>query len=128
MGIGDCYYEHHIYQTGMRYEGRAIGNLYDNDATSVVFGMISQTRNDVSWQWSLRYAELNKDNSDAYPGEPNGNTVTEIAEDLLMLSGKYQRIFGRWKLGVGGSASQSSFRTRPDDDDYTAFLDVEYLL
>jgi hypothetical protein len=43
VGIGNCYYEHHIYQTGMRYEGRAIGNLYDNDATSVVFGMISQT-------------------------------------------------------------------------------------
>jgi hypothetical protein len=128
VGIGNCYYEHHIYNTGMRYEGRAIGNLYDNDATSIVFGMISQTYNDVSWQWSLRYAELNSDNSDAYPGEPNGNTVTEIAEDLLMLSGKYQRIFGRWKLGVGGTASQSSYKSGSDGDDYTAFLDVEYLL
>lgn len=127
-GIGDCYYEHHIYKTGMRYEGRAIGNLYDNDATSVVFGMVSQTRNDVSWQWSLRYAELNNDNSDAYPGEPNGNTVTEIAEDLLMLSGKYQRILGRWKLGLGGSASHSSFRDQAGEEDYVAFVDVEFLL
>lgn len=127
-GIGDCYYEHHIYHTGMRYEGRAIGNLYDNDTTSLVFGMISQTHNDASWQWSLRYAELNKDNSDAYPGQPDGNSVTEIAEDLLMLSGKYQRIFGRWKIGVGGTASHSTFRDQPDDDSYAAFLDVEYLL
>ncbi|MEZ5562471.1 MAG: capsule assembly Wzi family protein [Gammaproteobacteria bacterium] len=128
IGIGNCYYEHHIYRTGMRYEGRAIGNLYDNDATSVVFGMISQTHDDTTWQWSLRYVELNKDNSDAWPGEPNGNSVTEVSEDLLMLSGKYQRIFGRWKIGVGGSASHSGFRDLPDDDDYTAFLDLEYLL
>jgi hypothetical protein len=34
VGIGNCYYEHYLYNTGMRYEGRAIGNLYDNDATS----------------------------------------------------------------------------------------------
>jgi hypothetical protein len=127
-GIGDCYYEHYIYQTGLRYQGRSIGNLYDNDTTSVVFGMISQVRNDVSWQWSLRYAELNKDNSDLFPGEADGNSVTEIAEDLWMLSGKYQRIFGRWKLAVGGSASQSSYKARSDGDDYTASLDVEYLL
>jgi hypothetical protein len=128
IGIGNCYYEHHIYNTGMRYEGRTIGNLYDNDATTVVFGMVSQTQNDVSWQWSVRYGELNKDNSDAYPGEPNGNPVTEMAEDLLMLSGKYQRIFGRWKVGLGGSASHSSFRDKASDDNYVAFMDVEYLL
>jgi hypothetical protein len=127
-GIGDCYYEHYIYQTGLRYQGRAIGNLYDNDTTSVVFGMISHMHNDVSWQWSLRYAELNKDNSDTFPGEPDGNSVTEISEDLLMLSGKYQRVFGRWKLGVGGSASHSSFKDQASDESYTAFLDVEYLL
>ena len=128
LGIADCYYEHHIYRTGMRYQGRNIGNLYDNDAATVVFGMIAQMRNDASWQWSLRYAHLNRDNSDAYPGEPDGNTVTEIAEDLLMLSGKYQRIFGRWKIGAGGSASHSTFRDQPGDDDYRAFLDLEYLL
>lgn len=128
IGIGNCYYEHYLYQTGMRYEGHVIGNLYDNDTTTIVFGMVSQTLNDVSWQWSVRYGELNKDNSDAYPGEPNGNSVTEIAEDLLMLSGKYQRIFGRWKLGLGGSASHSSFRDKASDDDYIAFVDVEYLL
>jgi hypothetical protein len=90
--------------------------------------MISQMRNDASWQWSLRYAELNKDNSDTFPGEPDGNSVTEISEDLLMLSGKYQRIFGRWKLGVGGTASHSTFMDQADDDNYTAFLDLEYLL
>jgi len=127
-GIGDCYYEHGIYQTGLRYEGRNIGNLYDNDATSYVFGMVSQMYNDASWQWSIRYVELNQDNSDRYPGEPNGNTLTEISEDILQLSGKYQRVFGRWKFTLGGTASRSKFLDKKDNNKFTAFADVEFLL
>lgn len=127
-GIGDCYYEHHIYNTGMRYKGRNIGNLYDNDAESFVFGMISQMVNDTSWHLKLRYVELNKDNSDRYPGEPNGNTLTEISEDVLMLSGKYERIFERWKVALGGNVSRSEFINKDDDNDYQVFLEIEYLL
>ena len=112
----------------MRYNGRNIGNLYDNDARSYVLGMISQWRNDANWQWRLRYVELNRDNSDRFPGEPNGNTVTEIAEDLLMLSGRYERIFGRWKGAVGGSVSRSDFIDQGSENDYTGFLEIEYLL
>ena len=127
QGIGDCFYEHSIYLTGLRYNGRNIGNLYDNDAESWVFGMISQWRNDAYWQWRVRYVDLNRDNSDKFPGQPNGNTVTEIAEDLLMVSGRYERIFGRWKGAVGGSVSRSDFISRSGDTDYTAFLEIEYL-
>jgi len=127
-GIGDCYYEHHIYNTGLRYKGRVIGNIYENDATSVVFGVISQMRNDASWQSSLRYVELNSDNSDRYPGEPNGNTLTEISEDVIMLSGKYQRVHGRWKYTVGGNVSRSGFKEKSNDTNFAAFIDIEYLL
>ena len=127
-GIGDCYYEHSIYNTGLRYKGRVIGNIYENDAVSMVFGMISQMYNDVSWQWKLRYVELNQDNSDRYPGEPNGNTVSEISEDMIMLSGKYQKIYGRWKVALGGNASHSGFKDKSDENDYQVFLDIEYLL
>jgi len=128
QGVGDCYYEHHIYNTGLRYKGRVIGNLYDNDARSYVFGMVSQMYNDASWQWSFRYLELNRDNSDRYPGEPNGNSLTEVSEDVLMLSGKYQRIFGRWKVTVGGNASRSEFIDKKSENDFVAFADIEYLL
>jgi len=127
-GIGNCYYEHSLYKTGLRYKGRVIGNIYDNDATSFVFGMISQLYNDASWQWKLRYVELNQDNSDRYPGEPNGNSLTEISEDIIMLSGKYQRIHGRWKFAVGGNASHSKFIDKKNDNNFAAFFDVEYLL
>ena len=126
--IGDCYYEHHIYNTGLRYKGRVIGNIYDNDAKSMVFGMVSQMRNDASWQSSLRYVELNSDNHDRYPGEPNGNSVTEISEDMIMLSGKYQRIRGRWKFTGGGNISHSAFINKSSDLNFLAFIDIEYLL
>ena len=105
-----------------------IGNIYENDAVSMVFGMISQMYNDVSWQWKLRYVELNRDNSDRYPGEPNGNTVSEISEDMIMLSGKYQKIYGRWKVALGGNASHSGFKDKSDENYYQVFLDIEYLL
>jgi len=127
-GIGDCYYEHGLYQTGLRYKGRVIGNIYENDAVSFVSGMISQMHNDASWQWKIRYVELNRDNSDRYPGESNGNTLTEISEDMIMLSGKYQRIFDRWKFTLGGNASHSGFKDKKDENDFEAFLDIEYLL
>ena len=127
-GIGDCYYEHSIYRTGLRHEGRTIGSIYDNDATSFVFGLISQQHNDANWQLSIRYAELNKDNSDRYPGAPNGNTLTEISEDMIMLSGKHQRIYGSWKFTLGGRASRSGFKNKHDDNNLSAFLDIEYLL
>ncbi len=127
-GIGNCYYEHHIYNTGLRYKGRVIGNIYDNDAKSYVLGMVSQMTNDASWQWSLRYVELNKDNSDRYPGEPNGNSLTEISEDMILLSGKYQRVYGRWKFTIGGNASRSDFIERKSDNKFSAFADIEYLL
>jgi len=127
-GVGDCFYEHHLYHTGLRYKGRNIGNIYDNDAKSYVFGMVSQMRNDASWQWSLRYVELNTDNSDKFPGQPNGNTLTEIAEDMLMLSGKYQRVFGRWKFTLGGNASRSEFIDQKNSNNFAAFADIEFLL
>ncbi|RLA58609.1 MAG: hypothetical protein DRQ89_15170, partial [Epsilonproteobacteria bacterium] len=110
------------------YKGRNIGNIYDNDAKSYVFGMVSQMRNDASWQWSLRYVELNTDNSDKFPGQPNGNTLTEIAEDMLMLSGKYQRVFGRWKFTLGGNASRSEFIDQKNSNNFAAFTDIEFLL
>ena len=36
--IGDCYYEHSSYTTGMRYRGRTIGSTYENDAKTYVLG------------------------------------------------------------------------------------------
>ncbi|MFD2167940.1 capsule assembly Wzi family protein [Thalassotalea euphylliae] len=128
--IGDCYYEHHIYKTGMRYNGRTIGSLYENDATSVVFGAISQVQNNLAFETKFRWLQLNKDNSDKAPEDPLiGNTLTPIAENMLMLSGKIQYSYQRWRYTFGGSISESTFDNDIDDDtDMTLFVNIEYNL
>lgn len=128
--IGDCYYEHHIYKTGMRYQGRVIGSLYENDATSWVFGAISQVKNNLSYQFKFRKLTLNQDNSDKAPDNPIiGNTLTPIAQDMLMLSGKAQYSYKNWRFTLGGQVSQSSYVNDIEDkDSANIFVNVEYNL
>ncbi len=59
--LGDCYYEHTTYTTGMRYNGRSIGSSYDNDAKTYVLGAISQLGSNTRLTTKLRYLDLNYD-------------------------------------------------------------------
>jgi len=128
--IGDCYYEHHIYQTGMRYKGRSIASLYENDATSLVFGAISQSDSNTQYEFKLRWLQLNKDNHDKAPNNPVvGNTLASIAENMMMLSGKVQHSYRNWRFTAGMELSQSTY----DNDlvrsnDALMFFKVEYNL
>ncbi|WP_448211276.1 capsule assembly Wzi family protein [Colwellia sp. MEBiC06753] len=128
--IGDCYYEHHIYKTGMRYNGKTVASLYDNDAVSVVLGAISQVQNNLAYQVKFRWLQLNKDNSDRAPDNPIiGNPLTSTPEDMLMLSGKAQYNYKQWRFTLGGSASRSEYNPGIDSDsDFTIFGSVEYNL
>ena len=128
--IGDCYYEHSTYKTGMRYKGRSIGSNYENDATSAVLGLIAQGSGETNYEFKFRWLQLNKDNSDRAPGNAQiGNTVTEIAENVLMLSSKIQHNYRNWRFTVGTDISQSTF----DDNirsktDINGYLSIEYNL
>lgn len=128
--VGNCYYEHHIYKTGMRYNLRSVGSSYENDATTVVLGAISQNNSNTNYELKFRWLQLNKDNSDRAPGNPQiGNTVTEIAENVLMLSTKVQHSYRNWRFTLGSDISRSEF----DNDikgntDISAYLNVEYNL
>jgi len=109
-GVGNCFYEHHIYRTGMRFNRRAINNIYENDARSYVLGFISQTNKTSNWQVKLRYLKLNQDDSDIALGNPFvGNTLTEIAEDMIMLSAKYQWQSNQWSYSIAGQLSKSTY-------------------
>jgi len=108
--IGDCYYEHHIYKTGMRYNQRSIGSLYDNDATTLVVGALTQGNHNTQFEFKFRWLQLNKDNHDKAPETPIiGNPLTSIAEDVLMLSSKVQHSYKNWRFTLGTDLSQSSF-------------------
>lgn len=128
--IGDCYYEHSIYKTGMRYNGRSIGSIYENDATTAVLGFISQGQKNTNFEFKLRWLQLNKDNSDRALGNSLiGNTVTEIAEDVLMISAKAQHSYRNWRFTLGGDISQSSFDNDiKNNNNLNVFVNVEYNL
>lgn len=126
--IGNCYYEHHTYNTGMRYKKRNIASIYDNDARTGTLGMISQVEDNTSFEFKFRWLQLNLDNSDKAPGNDQiGNTVTEIAENMLMLSGKVQHSYRNWRYTFGSHISKSQFDNDIDDDhDIDVFLNIEY--
>jgi len=128
--IGDCYYEHSTYSTGMRYEGRTIASLYENDSSTLVLGAISQISNSESFEVKFRWLQLNKDNHDKAPDNSIiGNTLTPIAENMLMLSGKYQGGYQNWRYTVGASISQSKFDNDIDDEhEIDVSLNLEYKL
>lgn len=128
--IGDCYYEHSIYKTGMRYKGRSIGSSYENDASTLVFGLISQGTGETNYEFKLRWLQLNKDNSDRAPGNDQiGNTVTEIAENVLMLSSKVQHNYKNWRFTVGADISQSEFDNDiSNKNEVNGYFNVEYNL
>ncbi|MBA6257088.1 MULTISPECIES: capsule assembly Wzi family protein [unclassified Colwellia] len=128
--IGDCYYEHSSYATGMRYNGRSIGSTYENDSKTYVFGTISQLGIDTRLTAKIRYLDLNYDNQDKAPDNPIiGNTVTSIAEQVWMISSSIQHDYKNWRLTLATDISHSTF----DDDisnetDFNASFMVEYNL
>jgi hypothetical protein len=131
--VGDCYYEHHIYETGMRYEGRTIGSQYDNDAKTIVLGTISQLSNNTRMTTKWRYLDLNYDNSDKAPNNPTiGNPLTSVHEKIYMLSTTVQHNYQNWRFTLGADISRSSFPSSIEhlnsSTDVNGSLTVEYNL
>lgn len=128
--IGDCYYEHSTYSTGMRYNGRTIGSTYDNDAKTYVLGAISQLGTNTRLTTKLRYLDLNYDNSDKAADNPAiGNSVTSIAEQVLMISSSVQHDYENWRFTLSSDISHSTFETTNNDEtEFNATFQVEYNL
>lgn len=128
LSVFDCIYEHGTYQTGLRFKGRNINSLYDNDAKTIVFGLSSQNYSNQAWDIKFRYLELNKDNSDLFPNDPRGNSLTEVAEDVLMVSGNYHRHYKRYSYKVSASYSQSDFIDQDDRSEANLAFEFSYHL
>ncbi|MFQ3312654.1 MAG: hypothetical protein ACI8SC_001838, partial [Colwellia sp.] len=89
------------------------------------------------WQLKLRKVQLNTDNSDWYPDDINmGNSVSQVAEDVLQFDGQYKFIAfdSRFTLGAIVTNSKSDnnkgkISNNPNDEDGTeldAYIKWEY--
>jgi len=127
--IGDCYYEHSSYATGMRYNGRTISNLYDNDTKSYVLGIISQLDTNTHMSTKFRYLKLNYDNSDKAPNNPLiGNPLTSVAENVIMLSNSLRYSYQQWRFTLDSQISHSSFKSKANNNEINLGFTLEYNL
>jgi len=95
-----CAYEHSIYKTGYRYNGRSIGHSGDGDTLSYSLGSTLIGASDHTWNVSLRFLEINR------IGKPNDrHTLSPTPQDLLDIQISHDRRtdFGRFYAGVGYS-------------------------
>jgi len=119
--ITNCYYENGVYSSGYRYRGRAIGSTFDSDAKQITVGANIRFDGGAIAELILRKAELNPDGT-----RPSPVLTDDITEDLIQLSGFYQRPFGNWMLKVGGSVESRKFVTKDDDVDALVYLNATY--
>lgn len=119
--LNDCYYEDTLYTSGYRYHGRAIGSTFDSDAKQVTVGANIRFNNGAMAELILRKAELNNDGT-----MPSPILTDDVTEDLLQISGFYQRPFGDWLLKVGGTIESRKFVTQDNELDTLLYLSATY--
>ena len=85
------FYNHHLYKTGYRYQGRSIGATWGNDSKVFSIGALGYLANGD--QMELRYAEgiINRDSFDTTA--PSTHSVSLEGGEFKSLSGKWQRAF-----------------------------------
>ncbi len=98
--VANTAYEHSIFQTGYRYNGRPLGFSGDADTLSYSIGSTLVQSAGHTWNFSLRYMEINR------IGLPNSrHSLTPTPQELtdLQLSHERQTRFGRFYAGLGYS-------------------------
>ena len=96
----NCAYNHGIFHTGYRYNGRPIGYSGDGDTLSYSIGSTLIQSAGHSWNLSLRYMEINR------LGAPDPrHSLTPTPQELtdLQISHERHTKFGRFYAGLGYS-------------------------
>jgi hypothetical protein len=119
--ITNCYYENGIYSSGYRFRGRVIGSTFDSDAKQITAGANIRFDGGAIAEVIIRKAELNPDGT-----RPSPVLTGDVTEDLLQLSGFYQRPFKDWLLKVGGSIESRKFVTRDNEVDGVLYFNATY--
>lgn len=94
-------YNHSIYRTGYRYQGRVIGATWDNDSTVTSLGAVGFLSNGDRVEARFSHGEINRDNLQA--GTPVvSHSVNGRGAKLNTLAAKWQRPFDWGELEIEG--------------------------
>jgi hypothetical protein len=119
--VNDCFYEDSQYTDGYRLYKRAIGSTFDSDAKQITLGTNFRFQSGDTVELYLRSVTLNEDASKPSPVITTGNT-----EEVLELSGFYQKPVGNWLLKVGGSVAKRSFAMQSDSVDSVVYAKAQF--
>jgi hypothetical protein len=104
LGEGSAFansaYDHSIFQTGYRYNGRSIGHSMDGDGLSYSLGSTLVQSAGHTWNISLRHMEINR------AGVPDmRHTLSPTPQEFADIQVSYERHtrYGRFYAGVGYS-------------------------
>jgi hypothetical protein len=122
----DCAYEHHIYRSGYRYEGRSLGAAMDGDGLSISLGGTLIEAGGQSWNGLLRWTNINQDGRGEGKDVRHGLSSTE--QELWNLQLSHGRAMesdglrlGRLEVGVGVQ-HRKDVPSGESSTDATAFL------
>lgn len=93
-------YNHGIFKTGYRYNGRSIGHSMDGDGLSFSLGSTLVQSAGHTWNFSLRHFEINR------IGAPDSrHTLSATPQEMSDIQISYDRLtdFGRFYVGIGYS-------------------------
>lgn len=112
-GLANGAYEHAIYTSGYRYQGRSMGASSDNDSQVYSIGGLHSWENGDLVTWRLGKAYLNKDGGNV--PLPGGNPLSAQALTLRILEASYQHPLSETsQLILGGQYLQQPINTRTE--------------
>jgi len=93
-------YNHAIYRTGYRYQGRVIGATWDNDSTITSLGITGYLASGDKFEARYSFGDINVDSLEA--DEKSRHSITNTKTSLSTLAAKWQRPFDWGELEIEG--------------------------
>ncbi len=114
----NCGYEHSIYRTGYRYEGRPLGHGADGDGLAYSFGSTLVQPAGHTWNLSVRYIEINRSG----PADSR-HSLSATPQDLADILLTHDRLTsaGRFRFGLGYARLEDA-ATGTTSNDAQAFI------
>ncbi len=95
----DTAYEHGIYETGYRFEGRSLGSSADADSAVVTAGIMLVRDDNTSWNVRTGWAEINRQGNGT--GKDLRHTVTSEEVKIVFFNASHRRPIVLDQLNLG---------------------------